>query len=101
MTAPSGPPGRVFSRGDASEPEVDLNPGAKSGAPFAVIDYGAVDFTTRDPAWCRRVAAAWTRAAELLEQEVTIALPDLASCGHPRNEDGECDCSSWPERAAL
>jgi len=26
---------------------------------------------------------------------------DLASCGHPRNEDGECDCSSWPERAAL
>ncbi len=23
----------------------------------------------------------------------------LASCGHPRNEDGECGCSSWPERA--
>lgn len=22
----------------------------------------------------------------------------LASCGHPANEDGECDCSSWPER---
>jgi len=22
-----------------------------------------------------------------------------ASCGHPANEDGECDCSSWPERA--
>lgn len=22
----------------------------------------------------------------------------LASCGHPRNADGECDCSTWPER---
>lgn len=26
-------------------------------------------------------------------------LPSLASCGHPANEDGECDCSSWPERS--
>lgn len=25
----------------------------------------------------------------------------LASCGHPANEDGECDCSSWPERAPF
>jgi hypothetical protein len=24
---------------------------------------------------------------------------DLASCGHPRDEDGECSCASWPERA--
>jgi hypothetical protein len=23
----------------------------------------------------------------------------LASCGHPRNEDGECNCAWWPERA--
>jgi hypothetical protein len=23
----------------------------------------------------------------------------LASCGHPADEDGECGCSSWPERA--
>lgn len=21
----------------------------------------------------------------------------MASCGHPRNADGECDCSTWPE----
>jgi hypothetical protein len=26
---------------------------------------------------------------------------DLASCGHVANEDGECDCSYWPERAPL
>lgn len=29
-------------------------------------------------------------------------MPDtisLASCGHLRNADGECDCSYWPERA--
>jgi hypothetical protein len=25
----------------------------------------------------------------------------LASCGHPANEDGECSCSSWPERASF
>ena len=25
----------------------------------------------------------------------------LASCGHPANEDGECNCSSWPERAVM
>ena len=25
----------------------------------------------------------------------------LASCGHPRNADGECDCASWPERAPV
>jgi hypothetical protein len=25
----------------------------------------------------------------------------LASCGHPANEDGECGCSSWPERAVM
>jgi len=24
-----------------------------------------------------------------------------ASCGHPANEDGECDCSCWPERAEI
>jgi len=29
----------------------------------------------------------------------TPAPADLASCGHPRNEDGECDCAWWPERA--
>ena len=26
---------------------------------------------------------------------------DLASCGHPRNEDGECGCAWWPERAPI
>lgn len=31
---------------------------------------------------------------------VTVAMsPPLASCGHPRDEDGECSCAWWPERA--
>lgn len=30
----------------------------------------------------------------------TLIVTDLASCGHQRNEDGECNCSIWPERAA-
>src|SRR5690242_8599375 len=25
----------------------------------------------------------------------------MASCGHPADEDGECSCSSWPERAPM
>jgi hypothetical protein len=24
-----------------------------------------------------------------------------ASCGHPMNDDGECDCAWWPERAPI
>lgn len=27
------------------------------------------------------------------------ATSNLASCGHPADEDGECSCSWWPERA--
>ncbi len=27
------------------------------------------------------------------------AAQHLASCGHPSNEDGECGCAYWPERA--
>lgn len=27
--------------------------------------------------------------------------PGFASCGHPANEDGECNCSYWPERAQF
>jgi hypothetical protein len=29
------------------------------------------------------------------------AITDLASCGHPANEDGECNCAYWPERAQI
>lgn len=25
----------------------------------------------------------------------------MASCGHPSNEDGECGCAYWPERAPM
>jgi hypothetical protein len=31
--------------------------------------------------------------------ESQAAPRGLASCGHPADEDGECGCSSWPERA--
>jgi hypothetical protein len=37
-------------------------------SPFAIVDFGGNWYhTSEDPAWCRRVAAAWTHAAELLE----------------------------------
>jgi hypothetical protein len=43
--------------------------------------------------------AAATRADTLLADTDALLAADLASCGHPRDEDGECSCSSWPERA--
>lgn len=44
----------------------------------------------------------WLRDIIALVGELDGAPPppaDPASCGHPRNADGECSCSSWPERA--
>jgi hypothetical protein len=42
-------------------------------SPFAVVDFGGDWYhTSEDPAWCRRVAAAWTHAAELLESATTL-----------------------------
>lgn len=38
-------------------------------------------------------------ACDLMEQENDRAHRGLASCGHPADEDGECGCSYWPERA--
>jgi hypothetical protein len=32
-------------------------------------------------------------------QHLLDARTELASCGHPRNADGECDCAWYPERA--
>ena len=29
----------------------------------------------------------------------TFTPKGRASCGHPADDDGECSCSSWPERA--
>jgi hypothetical protein len=44
--------------------------------------------------------AALVRAAGLAGRPVDAEpAQSLASCGHPANEDGECDYSSWPERA--
>lgn len=38
-------------------------------------------------------------AALVYEARQLVPASDLASCGHPRNEDGECPCAWWPERA--
>jgi hypothetical protein len=41
-------------------------------------------------------------AREALKDTAEAAKPvSLASCGHPANEDGECDCMWWPERAPI
>jgi lambda repressor-like predicted transcriptional regulator len=51
----------------AGEPEVRLTQHDRA-RPFAVIRLGDQrKFTSHDPAYCRRVAQAWTKAAELLE----------------------------------
>lgn len=32
-------------------------------------------------------------------RELDTGTGELASCGHAADGDGECSCSSWPERA--
>ncbi len=57
----------LYAHAEAGEPEARLNH-VRPDDPFVVVAFGADwDFTSKDPSWCRRVAAAWTRAAELLE----------------------------------
>jgi hypothetical protein len=56
-------------------------------------------------AWLDDKQAAAETELAACETKPGIPLPQyrpgygLASCGHPANEDGECGCSSWPERA--
>ncbi len=61
---------RFYAHAEADEPAVRLNEGDPAD-PFVVIDFGSNwDFTSRDPRWCRNVAAAWAQAAPLLERAV-------------------------------
>jgi hypothetical protein len=43
----------------------------------------------------------WLNDIIALAVELDGDMPSLASCGHVRDADGECSCSSWPERAAV
>jgi hypothetical protein len=63
----SNPANRFYAHAEAGEPAAKLNDYDPAN-PFAVIYFGNDwDFTSRDPDWCRRAAAAWTKAAELLD----------------------------------
>ena len=75
-----------YTHADAGEPAVRLNQ-HDPARPFAVITFGDDrDFTSKDPAYCRRAAQAWTTAAELLEP----ALRHAAELQHdPDREAGQ------------
>jgi len=52
----------------ADEPAAYLNPGGKSGEPFAVVQLGPGAWLyIREPEHARAIAAAFTKAADLLE----------------------------------
>jgi hypothetical protein len=58
---------RFYSYADVGDPDVYLNE-HDPDKPFAVVRFGpALDFTSKDPRWCRHVAQAWAQAADLLE----------------------------------
>lgn len=77
----------------------------------------AAEHQDRDPlgAYIAHSGTQGAQAAQLAGQLALVSIaedlrriadrlchgPGLASCGHPANEDGECDCSSWPERARF
>jgi hypothetical protein len=69
MTAENdrNPTNRFYAHAEAGEPAAKLNDYDPAN-PFAVIYFGdGWDFTSTDPDWCRRVAAARTKAADLLD----------------------------------
>lgn len=49
-------------------PRYRINPGAKTGGPFAVLDIGPLDLTIDSPAELRRLADVAANAADVLEQ---------------------------------
>jgi hypothetical protein len=63
-----------------------------------------------DPEWYRELTLELGLGLEIegapglfVGYRVTVPLaavrPNLASCGHPADADGQCNCASWPERA--
>lgn len=48
-------------------PRYRINPGAKTGGPFAVLDIGPLDLTIDSPAELRRLADVAANAADVLE----------------------------------
>lgn len=49
----------------------------------------------------QQVQGKWSHVHEPFFDIGHEGRPDLASCGHTRNEDGECNCAWWPERAPV
>jgi hypothetical protein len=47
------------------------------------------------------MAARYAYQAPDPDAPVPCAPVHLASCGHPADEDGECDCAWWPEPAPV
>lgn len=74
-----------------------------AGALLRLIDGAAIAAEPYDPTAPALAAAA--ALARNLQPSYPYDPPagppprGLASCGHPANADGECNCSSWPERA--
>ena len=80
-----------YAHAEAGEPTARLNDHHPAD-PFAVVDLGGdLYFTSKDPQWCRRVAASWTLAAELLEQ-ATERDRGRAAIDEART-DGACTAS--------
>ena len=63
----------LYAHADAGEPVVRLNDYYLNG-PFIIVSFGGDwDITSKDPAWCRRVARAWETAAATLETAIATA----------------------------
>jgi len=62
------------------------------------LDDHSLDLENGDRLYCQRCGCRRFLSAEAMRASEP-APRGLASCGHPADEDGECGCSSWPERA--
>lgn len=77
-------------------PRYRINPGAKTGGPFAVLDLGPLDLTIDSPAELRRLADVAANAADVLEQAQDEQAKASKCCDQAthdalRNTDGWYD----------
>jgi hypothetical protein len=73
---------RFYAHADSGEPTVHLN-NHDPADPFAAVYLGDDWYvTSKDPGWCRRVASAWTHAAELLESAAAHGRHRIDSPDH-------------------
>lgn len=82
-------------------PRYRINPGAKTGGPFAVLDLGPLDLTIDSPAELRRLADVAANAADVLEQAQAAKAMASKCCPQETHDRMRNDDVTWPQLAIV